>query len=289
MKDKVIVNSIDRLEVAYKYNDETLNNILSNLNEDGILNYGEFWLEKSDIVSEFEFNFNILAPSMPNEDGNVDVFVWGKLQWGSHRKTNVYINVSNEVFYNNTLSYLHYIDTSLGLEFYKIDKLDLAIDCNFNIIKRFYSILKNEEYTPIIFNKAYDDLNEKIPSLFNGGSGTRKRPYLNKSFELRKKSDYKSLSLHCYNKLEEIKDNNNEKQYIIDKIDMKPIFRLEARCKVTELDYTLNQMNLNQTYLYMNLFNDSLLFNLSQIIIDRIIRIKHKSKILPLLYCLINY
>lgn len=100
--------------------------------------------------------------------------------------------------------------------------------------------------------------------------------------------DFKSLSLHCYNKLDEVKENNYEKQYILDKVNIKPMYRMEIRSKSIELDYTLGKMGLSHYDLYMQLFNDVILIELYYRLMDRIIRIKKNDNIIPLLTLLIN-
>ncbi|MBD5314353.1 MAG: hypothetical protein HDS06_09105, partial [Bacteroides sp.] len=263
--------NIDRLEIAYQYNESEVMDILSNLNENGEKQYDCFKIVKSNIQSEFEHNFDIICDSLPSEEGKVHEINWGVLQWGSHRKKDIYISVSNEMFYNGTLPYLHYIDSELSLSFKKVNKLDIALDININLVRRFYKMLKDETYTPIIFNKAYAVMTEKIPNLVNMGSGSRLRPYKNKSFDIRKQTRFKSLSLHCYDKLEEVKDNEFEKQYILDKVGLKPMFRLEIRSNADELNYTLEQMNITNEDLYHLLFNEPIISEVYFNLLDRVI------------------
>lgn len=288
MKKIIMENNIDRLEIAYKLDEDVIKTILEKSNVDGVVHYDDFLLIRTKTINEFEFNYDIVCDTLPNTNGEAHKFVWGKLQWGSHRKRHIYINVSNRTFYNNTLSFIYFIADTIGLSFYKITKLDLAIDCNVNLVKKFYKMLRDENYTPIIFHKEFPNMNEKIPHLLNMGNGTRLRPYMNKSFDIRKVSNFKSLSLHCYNKLDEVKENNYEKQYILDKVNIKPMYRMEIRSKSIELDYTLGKMGLSHYDLYMQLLNDVILIEFYYRLMDRIIRIKKNDNIIPLLTLLIN-
>ena len=107
--------------------------------------------------------------------------------------------------------------------------------------------------------------------------GTRKNPVKYKSFYLSNKE--KGLELACYNKLKEIQDNNYNKQYILDKINFKPIYRLEIRTNHKMLKDTMDKLGFTDDDLFYNiLFNEDMLFKLYLSLLNRLIRIKYKNQ-----------
>ena len=89
----------------------------------------------------------------------------------------------------------------------------------------------------------------------------------------------KGLELACYNKLKEIQDNNNSKQYILDKVKFKPIYRMEVRSNHKLLKDTLDKLGINDDDLFYNvLFNEEELFKLFLSLLNRLIRFKHQNQ-----------
>ena len=120
--------------------------------------------------------------------------------------------------------------------------------------------------------------------MFDVSTGTRNKLNKFKSFYLRSNSKCTDgLELKYYDKSKEIKDSNFQKQYIIDELNFKNIFRLEIKTNHKKLKYTLDKLGLNDAELYMRLSDKKLLFDVYYLLLHRIIRIEHKHKVYSLL------
>lgn len=289
--------SVDKLELTYLLTHEFTDFISINIKSyndrldksDKIIYecYNEFYLAipNDTIYNDYRVELDILIRDYDKNKGFFNRRI-GKLFYGSNHplRQQLYIMLDNQSLYNKDIGFLYYIEDVLNLQFMKISKLELAFDFNRSFIDKFYSILKDEEFTPIIFNKKYKDMDKEIGELLHVATGTRNKLNKFKSFYLRsncKNSD--GLELKYYDKAKEIKDKNFEKQYIIDKLDFKKIFRLEIRANHKNLKYTLNKLGLSDLDLYMRLEDKELLLKVYYLLLHRIIRIEYKNKVYSLL------
>lgn len=262
--------NIDKWELAFNF-DKVTKELLENENE---LSYQSFILKRIIGQSNYKNYFEIYF--------NNNLF--GFLYFGSYRlnRSKLYIQVLNEMLYTNNLFLLNDIQSKLNLEFYSNSKLDLALDFDYNIINRFYRILKNKDYDFIILNKKYG-YEDEIGELLNISNGSRKNINKNKSFYINNKE--KGLSLHSYNKLKEIEDNNNEKYYIKEYLNYEQIYRLEIRTNHNLLLDTLKKIGFTDFYIYQCIINKTIdeLYYLYIELLFRIIRVKYNNKIYSLL------
>ena len=265
--------NVDRLELSYNLDYECKSK-LESITE---LSFSNFTLIRKNNDSNYRNNFDIILG---------DSGLFGTLYFGSYNvnRQKIYISVDNRILYSNDLYILSDIESKLNLELYSISKLDLALDFNYNIINKFYRLLKCEEFEFIILNKKYS-INDEISSLLNVSTGTRKNIHLFKSFYINNKE--KGLSLSAYNKLKEIKDNDNTKSYISDLINSDKIFRLEIRTNHTLLKDSLLKLGYTDLYLHdllINRINDEL-FELYRHLLNRLIRISYNNNS----YSLLNF
>lgn len=259
--------NIDRLEIAFLPTTEKAREILSN----GLNYYGEmFAITTASPTTDNALYYNITLSNGMH---------FGEIVFGNKKfnKDKIYINVSNEILYTSYLYIVNEVAAILDLEIHSISRLDLAYDTNKNVIEKFYSILRNNEYDLKILNKIYG-MNDEIGTLLHVSSGTRNNVRKNKSFYI--KNIEGGLTLHCYNKSKEIEDNGNKKQYIKDVVNSNKIYRLEIRLEHFILNDTLKKIGFTDSYLYTILLNrdNAELFFLYQTLLDRIIEVKHKRK-----------
>lgn len=264
--------NIDKLELSYNLDNECKSK-LESINE---LSFSNFTLIRKNNDSNYRNNFDIILV----DSG----LLFGTLYFGSYNvnRQKIYISVDNRTLYSNNLLILSDIESKLNLELYSISKLDLALDFNYNIINKFYKLLKCEELEFIILNKKYS-IDDEISGLLNVSTGTRKNIHLFKSFYINNKE--KGLSLSAYNKLKEIKDNDNTKSYISDLINSNKIFRLEIRTNHTLLKDSLLKLGYSDSYLHdiiINRINDEL-FELYNHLLNRLIRISYRNNTYSLL------
>lgn len=170
----------------------------------------------------------------------------------------------------------------MNLEFINIAHLDLAFDFSYNIINRFYKIIKDIDFDIIVLNKVYGLEDSNFPIL-NVSSGTRKNCHKCKSFYILNKEH--GLKLIGYDKTKEIEDNNNTKQYITDYNKFKHIYRLEIRTSHKLLNDSLLKIGFTDSYLLDIIIKRdySELMLLYTNLLNRLIRIRYKNKVYSLI------
>lgn len=267
MKNKL---NVDKLELAFTTDEETLK-LLESENE---IKTRFFYLLRKPNDNNYRNTFEVYF-----DDG----MICGSLYFGTYNinRPYVYFMVANECFYNGRLTFLYTLQCCLNLDFKLISKLDLALDYNVNIVNRFYKLLKDKELDFIILNKRIN-FETEIKDLLNVSTGSRLRIHKFKSFYIQNKE--KGLSLNCYDKRKEIEDNNNTKQYIIDKFNYSKIFRLEVRTNHCLLKDSIDKLGFTDEYVYNCLvrnINDKL-YLLYLNLLQRLIRIQYKSKVYSL-------
>lgn len=261
---------IDKLEITYKLTDDIIN-----LLQGEEIDLLDFKLIKNNHNSKFKICYNIITPIISN---NETKFIdWGKIYYGSYDffKSQLYISVNNEILYGSELSYLYFIEETLNLKFMNINKIDFAFDINYNVINKFIKLIKDEEFNFVILNKKIADMKQEINEMLLISKGTRENLQKYKSIYIQNKE--KGLSLCIYNKLKEIKDNNNEKEYILDKLKFKPIYRIEVRTYHHILKDTIMKLNISDEDLYYNLLNKDKLLIIYNNLLNRIIRINYNN------------
>nr|WP_303917366.1 hypothetical protein [Bacteroides intestinalis] len=264
--------NIDKLEVSFDFNDR-IKDYLENNTE---LNFNSFFLlRQNNRNNNYKNYFEIYL---------FDNTLFGSLYFGSYNinRQKIYISVDNRMLYTNNLSILYTISEELNLEINSISKLDLALDFTTNIVSKFYRLLKNRDLNFIILNKKYV-INDEVKNLFTISNGTRTNIHRNKSFYIQNRE--KGLTLCGYNKIKEILDNNNEKQYIKELINSNRIYRLEIRTNHSLLLDSLKKIGFTDLYLYQILISrdNSELFVLYNHLLNRLIRLEYENKIYSLL------
>lgn len=215
--------SIDKLEVTYKASDGVRNELVA-IESSKVIN--GIKVERSKNPKCYEHEFALSCIDWSKEFGLYECPI-GFLKFGSYNKNrqHIYILFDNALLYDAYLfGSRFYIGDALGLEFYRISKLDIAIDFNINVYRRLYHLFRDEAYSLVILNKHYTNLDEEVKEVLHIAQGTRKRPLKNRAFYIENKD--KSLSLKCYNK--SIERLESGKSYIPNIAGKLPMYRLEV-------------------------------------------------------------
>ena len=284
MKTNNLELNIDKFEIAYRLNLHT-KELFDNIDE--ALDMYNFEIIRTNKEKEYENTFDIIIPEY---DEKIGIFKkkYATIYYGSNNifRQHLYLKIENEELYKENFGILDYLEDCLDLEFLLNSEIELAVDTDFNIISRFYRLLKNKKYTPKILKKYYYDMNKEISNVLNFSKGTRNNPFKFKSFYIKNKEG--GLELKCYDKLKEITDNGNEKQYIKDKLGFNNIFRLEVNVKHKLLKDTLNKMKITDMDIRYNLFNKDFISNLYIELLNRLIMIRYKENNYNFLSILLN-
>lgn len=284
-KNKLYLN-IDKLEITYLLT-EQIAQIING--KDEVIEYYDFRLEKDKDNKEYAVCYNIIIETSNGGCGYNETS-FGKISYGTYNpcRQQLYINIDNKILYEDgdiLIGAISIIEQTLHLEFMGLPKLDFALDTEKDIIKVFYNLIKRDDIIPIILNKKRENKDEEINELLHMATGTRRKPYLHKSFYIKNKEG--GLRLNCYDKTKEIIDNGNKKDYIIKKNGFEKIYRLEIRTIRHTLKDTLDKLSISEEELYRRLFDKDFLMNIYFALLDRLIRINQGNKTYNLLQFLL--
>ena len=178
------------------------------------------------------------------------IFV-GQMYWETTTqfRHNVYVMLNNKVLYDSELkTYLTAVDSfvkQLGGHYNKIMKLEIAEDCNVNLIKRFESLTQKKQ--PSILHRGKV---KQCNFMFNGKatkqhkdneflkilcSGSTENPYKTKTIYISGSywKTHPQMELKIYNKSREVQRNGNAKDYILDYFlgNRNNVYRFEVAFK----------------------------------------------------------
>ena len=277
--------SLDKLELTYQASQQ-VRDALATIEESKVIN--EITVVRVEEPKHYQYEFLLYDKDYDVERGEYNRAI-GVLYFGSLNKNrqHIYINYNNAVLYDNfLLASRFYVEEALNLHFYRVSKIDIALDLNRNVITRFYRLYRDEAYSLVILNKRYKDLDESVKEVLHISTGTRKRPFKNRSFYIENKD--KSLALRCYNKSEELTDS--EKEYIPNVSGKLPMYRLEVSlANHKNVAKSLSQLGVfDADEVYSKLQNEEFLFSLFLITLDRLIRVGKGRKGYNLLECLLQ-
>lgn len=278
--------NLDRLELTYTASDE----VRAYLSDKNVSKYE---LESVTLIRDqsrlYENEFSIIVQDYKKELGVFDCCI-GHLHFGSPNpnRQHVYIVYENQALYNTMfVAIRYYLEDVLGLEFKQVSKVDIAVDFNFCIIRRFYQLYKNSEYDLIINGKKVEGVEQKVADVLHiAGNTTRKRPMSNPMPVVKNSSG--SLSLRLYNKTREIEDESH-KDYITDAVGFARLYRIEVNCgNHKTLKPSLNKLGMSEVDLYTGLQNDYTLSRLFCALLDRLIRVQKGRRSYSLMDILLN-
>ena len=235
-----MVPVIDKLKICYTLSDTSrLHELRENLLERFEVQEWDFHLRR---IEGKHFNNVYEIVYIFNKDNNpedMEEQVFGTLQWGLRSdhdeafKPYVWLYVDNSQFYlkydystNGRLMFLGYIEQMLGLVFYNISLLDLALDSSTNYSKALIKLIRDKDYYPIINGSKITDRKRLIEDILYIGVGNLERI---KEYSLLIQQKKNDLSLNSYNKKREV-ENKSKKFYIMDRYkNPNQLHRLEIR------------------------------------------------------------
>lgn len=270
---KVKMN-FDKIEICYVGSKELIDNIENTKHWERDGYYLE--LENSENKDNRETILSIWIYDYNEENGKIK---FGTLKFGNSFESDedtiryCWLRVDNKILYNKsilstTLHSIYYIQDDLGLEFNNITSIDIAVDSNICWFRRIKSAMRNNELIPIILNKSYPNIGERVKP-FRYDLGENRKRYLEDTIYISNKE--KDMQFCVYNKSEEIEESG--KFYIKDwfKGNSK-IFRAEVRLKNKSLNDFCEKNNLSQFDLYMKFYDMDLWFDIYYFYSSRIIR-----------------
>ena len=258
---------------------------LATIEESKVIN--EITVDRVEKPQHYQHEFLLYGKDYSVERGE-HVRAIGVLFFGSlnENRQHIYISYNNAALYDTyLLAARFYVEAALGLEFYRVSKLDIALDLNINVVRRFYRLYRDEAYSFVVLNRRYKDLDEIVKEVLHVATGTRKRPLKNRSFYIESKD--KSLALRCYNKSLELADSN--KEYIPNVSGKLPMYRLEVSlANHKNIAKTLALLGVyDAEEVYSKLQDDNFLFSLFLTTLNRLVRVNKGRKGYNLLECLI--
>lgn len=170
----------------------------------------------------------------------------------------VWFYVANESLYNEMWHAVDFVACTMGLDFHNFTKLDIAIDSDIDIYRRFKSLLQNEDFEVILNRKLIEDREIVLPNIVYLQSGSLNEPRKFKSAYVHQwhankedgnepqqatneaKARKNGSTLAIYDKLAEIRYVSH-KDYIRDyyerKIgrELKSLYRTEVRLNYLHL------------------------------------------------------
>lgn len=277
--------SLDKLEITYQGKQE-VRDALAAIKESMVIN--EITVVRVEMPKHYQYEFLLFGKDYTDERGEFERPI-GVLYFGSvnQNRPHIYINYHNAVLYDEfMLATRFYVEEALGLEYLRVSKIDIALDLNRNIVSRFYRLYRDEAYSLVILNKKYKGIDESVKEVLHISTGTRKRPFKNRSFFIENKD--KSLGLRCYNKSEELTES--EKDYIPNVSGKLPMYRLEVSLRNHKnIAKTLDLLGVNNAEeLYSQLQTEDFLLSLFLTTLNRIIRVGKGRKRFNLLECLLS-
>lgn len=277
--------SLDKLEITYQASQQ-VRDALATIEESKVIN--EITIVRVEKPHHYQHEFLLYGKDFSVERGEY-VRAIGVLFFGSlnENRQHIYINYNNAALYDTyMLASRFYVEEALNLHFYRVSKIDIALDLNRNVITRFYRLYRDEAYSLVILNKRYKDLDESVKEVLHISTGTRKRPFKNRSFYIENKD--KSLALRCYNKSVELSES--EKEYIPNVSGKLPMYRLEVSlANHKNVAKSLSQLGVfDADEVYSKLQNEEFLFSLFLTTLDRLIRVGKGRKGYNLLECLLQ-
>ena len=277
--------SLDKLELTYQASQQ-VRDALAAIKESKVIN--EITIVRVEKPQHYQHEFLLFGKDYSVERGEyiraIGVLFFGSL---NENRQHIYISYNNAALYDTyLLASRFYVEEALNLHFYRVSKIDIALDLNRNVITRFYRLYRDEAYSLVILNKRYKDLDESVKEVLHISTGTRKRPFKNRSFYIENKD--KSLALRCYNKSEELTDS--EKEYIPNVSGKLPMYRLEVSlANHKNVAKSLSQLGVfDADEVYSKLQNEEFLFSLFLTTLDRLIRVGKGRKGYNLLECLLQ-
>lgn len=191
----------------------------------------------------------------------------------------IFMAVENDIFYKRKLHYIYNIEHALGLYFQFLSQIEIALDTDYDLYSCFMNdVYQNERLVPVIFRKAYKNMEETVNSVIFFSKGSRKNISQNISMEIR--NNKKNMKLKIYDKSKEIQEQSPYKTYIQNSLQFEQICRAEVKLKNEIIKENLKTIRTNIDCFYHNqqILSDEWLLKLYLISANRIIRVQDPKK-----------
>lgn len=278
MTPKKVIH-IDRLELTFTATQTMVNNFADfKVKEHRRFNDIIVYREQS---VHYQNEFSIWIKEC--RDGILVERLWGYMKYGSYNKNRpfIYILLENNILYDEQAFELRFhIEKLLGLKYKRVSKLDICVDFNYNVVKRFYSLFKDETFGLYVNGRLIKSMTERIKSIQHlAANNTRKRAFADHAPIMKNKD--KSLCFTAYNKAKEIEESG--KEYQRQKGFLRH-YRFEVRCSnYKRLQTSLKNLGLSDDELYARLQDEGTLYALFKDILDRLIYFRRGKKKVDLL------
>lgn len=275
-----IIN-VDRLELTYDKN-EPLQTLLS----DNTIN--EFQFDALRLIREnsrmYSHEFIVYGSDYDEMLGVIERPI-GHLHFGSPNPNRPYIYLvyDNAALYSNyLLASRFYVEEALGLEFLRVSKCDVAVDFNFNVVNRFYRLLKNSDYDLIINGEKVKGMKSAVRDVLHiAGNTTRQRPFAHHSPVIKNADG--SMLMRAYDKGKEI-DEESGKEYIREKAGFKRLYRVEVSLGCHRvIKKVLERLGLTDEDFYAQLQDEKTLIAFFRVALNCLVRVSRKRKSMSVL------
>lgn len=217
-----------------------------------------------DPAKRFKHSFKVLYKN--KQIGNIDFLMYGALSNNLIRFT-----LFNEVFYNNTLTYIPDVLKDLNLEINNFSKIDIAIDLHdYDIVQVLRQNLRDKNNSVRLLKNMIQDRNKVVKEIIYYNHGSLNNPFKIRSILIKNKKG--TCELSCYNKTEEIKQSG--KEYINDyHKDYNPeftkLYRIEIRFTYDEIRRYIKKHK--KSISFNDVTNPQFQYNMFSEYLDRII------------------
>ena len=259
---KVKIN-LDKVEICYVGSKELIDNIEDTKHWDRDHYYLEY--EDKENKDKRETILSIYVDDFEN-DNDIIRYCW--------------LRIENRILYNKscistTISTMYWIQDDLGLEFNNITALDIALDSNISWFRRIKNAIRNKSLIPIVLNRAYPNVGEEEIEPIDFRHKDNRKRYTSNTMYINN-SD-KDMIFNVYDKGKEIIKSG--KLYIREWFNSEGnINRAEIRLKNKSLNEYCEKYNISQYDIYMQLSNDSLMFDIYYFFSNRLIHFVDASR-----------
>lgn len=254
--------NVDKLEITYDYSELDLD-VLKQCQVGDSVDIETVQLLRLQPTG-YEFNYAVIM-----DRKRLGTFFFGTK---NPNRPCYYLMVENRVLYGQ-LELISKFEEEMGLHFRQISKLDICLDTNRNVIRRFYLLLKDRGQKLVIKNKIIKDRTTIIDSILHMSSGSLDNISKERSFLIKLEE---GLELKGYDKGSEI--NHSNKQYIRKHLGYnKRIYRMEVSfSNHRQLRDQLRMCDkpITEPMLYENLTDEKILAIIFYCALQRLIRIK---------------
>lgn len=205
--------NIDKLKICYRQPDELWNEIYNKYEENAYIKKYEYEMllrvKEEDMMQLQIYTDNTFIGTLTLNNSNK----YKGLCFFTFDNRNLYCDWTEcyDIGKHNYIFLWDEIADDLGLEYNSLTEVEVAFDTTSNIISKTLKLIKNFEYEMYVNGKKVDD--KKIENYFECYSRTRTKKDKHPTLYFAMKKDG-APKMRIYNKTEEIKDNNNRKEYI---------------------------------------------------------------------------